>query len=164
MFLDGADLRNPQQIVNAFGKHFATTFNSDNIDHICDLDCNSEFSNNTGSDINLCAHCYKCYCLIKLLSMLSRDDHDILNAVKRVNANNVCDADDLPAFVLVDCINCLLSALQHTFSVILKSQKVGKSLKSFLSIISISQVLSVFYQRFYIHMSYLTLYQNSMAL
>ena len=117
-------LTSQQDIVNAFAAHFANTFNFDSNHHVCDNLCcdNHKVSCDLCNKICCPSLNFNENCDNRTnLSRFSIEDGDILKAVSKMKPNNVCGSDNIPAFLIVDCINCLLLPLRHIFNLILKS-------------------------------------------
>ena len=47
------------------------------------------------------------------------NDEDILKAAKKLKCNNVCGPDNIPAFLVADCINCFIDPLCYIYNLIL---------------------------------------------
>ena len=126
MTFENHTLTSQQDIVNTFASHFKSMYNCDNENHVCDVICRDNCE-------NICDNCFKYCCpsfdvrvdCVKnvILNRFSISDNDILKAVKGIKANNVCGADNIPAFLIVDCISCFLSPLCHIFNRILISSQ-----------------------------------------
>jgi hypothetical protein len=93
--IHGDMLNNQQDIINAFADHFANVFNYDQIHDVCDNSC---YINNTPCDF-----CDKKCCTSQrnsefcgnhlVLNSFTINDCDIIKAVKKIKANNVCGPD-----------------------------------------------------------------------
>jgi hypothetical protein len=46
---------------------------------------------------------------------------DIIKAVKKIRANNVCGPNNIPAFLVVGSIRCVLTPLRHVFNLMLST-------------------------------------------
>ena len=111
-------LKSPQDIVEAFAQQFVAVFGDNSS---CDKFCNNTVN---------CIYCDKKFCpsvniksscdLPTTLHKIKIASSDILLAVKKIKDNYVSGPDKVPAFVVVDCINCFLSPLRQIFNLILK--------------------------------------------
>ena len=115
-------LNSPQEIVNAFARQFASVFSHDE-NHICDQFCDSVNSVCKFCDNRCCPSLrIKPGCeYFPVLHMFKIDDCDILRAVKKIKCNGVSGPDGVPAYIVVDCINCFLFPICHIFNLILKT-------------------------------------------
>lgn len=123
MVHDNVMMSDPQEIVNSFAQHFSEVFNN-NCDHVCDSTCCQKSSVK-------CINCAKYCCLsgcdvriydnVETLYKFNISESDILTAVKRMKGNFVAGPDNIPAFLIVDCIQCFLKPLCHLFNLIIKS-------------------------------------------
>ncbi|XP_063931794.1 uncharacterized protein LOC135143785 [Zophobas morio] len=120
---DGNELTTSADIVQAFADQFASVFSNNGANHQCDSNCEM---NGT-----FCEFCDKSCCASKdfcnscdshpILSKFVIDRCDILNSVKKLKSNFVTGPDNIPAFLVVDCINSLIEPLldiipeQHGF-------------------------------------------------
>ena len=111
MFNNGIELTDPQEIVNHFAIHFSDVFSSDNI-------CDSFPVCDRESDI------------VSVLHNFVINTCDILDAVKKVNSNFTMGPDNVPAFLVKDCISCLCEPLCYLFNLIIAEAAYPNKWKS----------------------------------
>ena len=128
---DGVIISNPQDIVNAFASQFASVYTNDNHKPCVASSCNkinceycgscrcSLVSDNPICDNSICDNSVCDNNLIFNLPVIN--DCDILKAAKKIKPNFVCGPDDIPAFLVIDCLQYLLKPLCHIYNLILKS-------------------------------------------
>ncbi|XP_063923008.1 uncharacterized protein LOC135137316 [Zophobas morio] len=111
VFNKGIELTDPQEIVNHFAIHFSDVFSSDNI-------CDSFPVCDRESDI------------VSVLHNFVINTCDILDAVKKVSSNFTMGPDNVPAFLVKDCISCLCEPLCYLFNLIIAEAAYPNKWKS----------------------------------
>lgn len=97
---DGLSFDDPQNIVNEFAKYFQSVYIQSNENY------NINNAGNVGSG---------CIVLNKISEM------DVIRAAKKLKPKNVSGVDNIPAFVVRDCINAFLEPILYIFNNILKT-------------------------------------------
>jgi hypothetical protein len=112
-------------IVNAFAVQFASAFESSTEEHTCGVQCGvnaNEKCDTCGKfccpsfniDVSGCENCL-------MLNMFKINTSDVMSAVKKLKSNRVCGPDNIPAFIVVDCITCIVEPLCHIYNLILQT-------------------------------------------
>ncbi|XP_063929874.1 uncharacterized protein LOC135142136 [Zophobas morio] len=109
----------PQDIVEGFAQHFSSVYIK------CDGTCDSKY-NGCNKSANTFDHvCCNCdsdnNLLNNVLHKFIVSEKMITEAARRIKPNLTMGPDNVPAFVVKECITCLITPLLHIFNLILKT-------------------------------------------
>ena len=120
-------LSTSRDIVNAFAEHFSGVFipsnNSTNdVDHVVTQPSRDDKSCDKACDDNCdkCCDLFPC-CYVNVLHRFNITDCDILQAAKKLKPNLTSGDDEIPAFLVRDCIGSLLTPLCHLYNAIIST-------------------------------------------
>ena len=100
MVYDGIEFNSAEKIVKGFASYFSSVFVEDECDNLtsCDMVCDN----------------------IRVLHQFTITECDILAAVRKFKNNLTMGHDEVPSFVMKDCVNVFSIPLCHIFNLIVK--------------------------------------------
>jgi hypothetical protein len=143
MYQNDRELTSPTEIVEGFARHFGSTFtpiiscgrpceaidacNQESINNCMHPDvCDNININNSYTSILDCDK-FNCY-NVRVLHIFSMTASDVIGAAKNLKPNLTAGSDDIPAFLVKDCIHSFSQPLAYLYNLILMLH-VGRSQK-----------------------------------
>lgn len=105
MVFEGADLTSPRMIADSFATFFSSVYDTDG---------------DTSFEIVFDKSVVQC-CDLNAMHKFAISESDVFSAVKRLKPNFTMGPDDVPAFLIKDCVRCLYEPLLYIYNLIVKS-------------------------------------------